>query len=262
MLRVTHGTVVYYHFKQWAQSDRIVHGVMTRLGGYSKPPWASLNLGSTVGDDPKAVRLNHRLVFQALGLDGAQPATVWQVHGSKVIYATAPPQGRPWLDHADAMITDVPGLPLIMRFADCIPILLYDPVKNVIGIAHAGWKGTIADVAGSTVRAMADKFGSNPGDIEAGIGPGIGPECYEVGEEVVAAVENAFVTTDGLITRDERGKAHFDLWAANRLALERAGVVSIEVAGICTACHTDEFYSHRAEHGRTGRFGAVIALRG
>jgi YfiH family protein len=158
------------------------------------------------------------------------------------------------------MVTDCPALPLTMRFADCTPILLYDPVRHAAGIAHAGWRGTVSGAAVSALHAMQSAFGTRPQDVQAGIGPSIGPDRYQVGEEVVEAVRRAFGTTDGLIKRADDGSAYLDLWAANRLALERVGVRQIEVAGICTATRTDEFYSHRAEAGRTGRFGVVMAL--
>jgi YfiH family protein len=158
------------------------------------------------------------------------------------------------------MVTDRPGLALTMRFADCAPILLYDPVHHAAGIAHAGWRGTVLSAAASVVETMRAAFGTRPQDVQAGIGPSIGPDRYQVGEEVAAAVQGAFEQTEGLIRRAGDGTTYLDLWAANRLALERAGVGQIEVAGLCTATRTDEFYSHRAESGRTGRFGVVLAL--
>src|SRR5262249_9448876 len=159
-----------------------------------------------------------------------------------------------------AIVTDRPGLPLSMRFADCVPVLLYDPVHPAIGLVHAGWRGTMSDVVGAAVQKMSDTFGTRPADIQAGIGPSIGPECYQVGAEVVEATCAAFGDSDGLVHHAADGSAYLDLWEANRRALERAGIRQIEISGLCTACHTDEFFSHRAEHGRTGRFGAVIAL--
>jgi hypothetical protein len=147
-----------------------------------------------------------------------------------------------------------------MRFADCAPILLYDPARHVAGIAHAGWRGTVSGAAVSALLTMQAAFGSRPADVQAGIGPCIGPDRYQVGAEVVEAVRQVFGQTEGLIRYATDGSAYLDLWATNRLALERAGVTQIEVAGICTATHTDEFFSHRAEAGRTGRFGAVVAL--
>ncbi|NLE50826.1 MAG: peptidoglycan editing factor PgeF [Chloroflexi bacterium] len=260
MQRINGAGPAHYQFDQWAQQSSVIHGVFTRLGGASDRPWDSLNLGGTVGDEPATVRENHRRMYAALGVSEARACTVWQVHSADTIVVRQRVSGRRWLARADGMVTDIPGLPLTMRFADCTPILLYDPVRHVAGIVHAGWRGTVLGAAPSAVRALQEAFGSNPVDIQAGIGPSIGPERYQVGEEVVGAVREAFGAVDGLIARASDGSAYLDLWAANRLALERAGVGQIEVAGICTATRTDEFYSHRAERGRTGRFGAVIAL--
>jgi YfiH family protein len=240
---------VYYRFEQWVDSDQFTHGIFTRLGGVSPAPWASLNVGGTVGDDQAAVRENHRLIYNALDLDGSRACTVWQVHSADTVVVKGPVPQRRWLARADGMVTDCSALPLTMRFADCTPIVLYDPVRHIAGLAHAGWRGTVRGAAVSALKTM-----------QAAIGPSIGPDRYQVGEEVVEQVQQAFGTLDGLIRRADDGSAYLNLWAANRLALERAGVTQIEVAGICTASRTDEFFSHRAEAGRTGRFGVVIAL--
>jgi purine-nucleoside/S-methyl-5'-thioadenosine phosphorylase / adenosine deaminase len=256
--RVTCGGLAYYRFEQW---PHLKHGIFTRHGGVSAAPWASLNLGGNVGDDPQAVRRNHQRMYAALDVEETRACSVWQVHSADVILADGPVRGRRWLALADAMVTDRPDTPLSMRFADCVPILFHDPVRRVIGMAHAGWRGTVQGVAASTVRAMVDAYGCQPRDIRAGIGPSIGPEHYQVGEEVVEAVVVYFGGSDGMIRRDPAdGSAYLDLWAANRVDLERAGVVQIEVAELCTATRTDEFFSHRAEQGRTGRFGAVMTL--
>jgi YfiH family protein len=259
LLRViTKDGLRYYQFESWPQ---VTHGVFTRHGGVSAAPWSSLNLGGNVGDDPKAVRRNHERMYAALGVADERACSVWQVHSADVILANGPVRGRRWLALADAMITDRANTPLSMRFADCVPLLFHDPVRGVIGMAHAGWRGTVQGVGANTIRAMAEAYGCEPRDIQVGIGPSIGPEHYQVGEEVVAAVRDYFGSEEGLIRRDPAdGTAYLDLWAANRLDLERAGVEQIEVAGICTATHTDEFFSHRAEKGQTGRFGAVISL--
>lgn len=248
--------LVYYRF----ESIPARHGIFTRAGGVSAAPWNSLNLGGNVGDDPLAVRENHRRMYAALGVNGDRASTVWQVHSADVVYAAGPVPGRRWLAAADAMMTDQPDTPLAMRFADCTPILVCDTRRGAVGMAHAGWRGTVQGISGELVRAMVEAFGSRPADLVAGIGPSIGPEHYQVGEEVVEAVKAHFGATDGLIARNpDDGTAYLDLWAANRLDLERAGVAQVEVAGLSTAAHTSEFYSHRAEKGRTGRFGAVIA---
>ena len=258
MKRVHSGDLIYYQFDLWPE---LVHGIFTRKGGTSVAPWNSLNLGGNVGDDPKAVRRNHELMYAALDLSERRACTVWQVHSADVVLVTNPVRGRRWLALADGMITDHPDTPLAMRYADCTPLLFYDPTKGVIGIAHAGWRGTVQGIARHMVKAMAQAYGCKPSNIQAGIGPSIGPDRYQVGEEVVAAVREYFGVVDGLIRRDPSdGTAYFNLWAANHLDLERAGVEQIEVAAICTAQRTDEFFSHRAEKGRTGRFGVVLSL--
>jgi YfiH family protein len=178
-----------------------------------------------------------------------------------VIVATEPNREQRWLAQADSIITDRLDTPLTMRFADCTPLFFFDPVAGIIGMAHAGWRGTVQGVGANTVRTMIETFGCKPANIQAGIGPAIGPEHYQVGEEVVEAVQNYFGTIEGLIRRNPvDGTAYLDLWAANALDLQRAGVEQIEVAGMCTVDHNDEFFSHRAEKGRTGRFGAVLSL--
>jgi hypothetical protein len=256
--RIERESLVYYHAAAWSD---VKHGIFTRLGGLSAAPWSSLNLGGNVGDDPKHVRGNHERMYAALGVRGDRACTVWQVHSADVVIAASPVQGRRWLAAADALMTDRPDIPLAMRFADCTPILICDRRRGVIGMAHAGWRGTVQGVSAALVRAMTTAYASRPSDMEALIGPSIGPDRYQVGEEVVAAVCAYFGGSDGLIRRDPAdGTAYLDLWASNRLDLERAGVEQVAVMGICTAQHTDEFFSHRAEKGRTGRFGAVMSL--
>ncbi len=261
MQKIDRGGPVYYQFDRWGDGSPIVHAVFTRLGGTSAAPWDSLNVGGTVGDDPAAVKRNFALMYDALALDGAHACTVWQVHSADAVVADEPPPGRRWLARADGIVTNRPGVPLTMRFADCVPILFYDPRRQAIGLAHAGWRGTVKQAAVSTLRTMQVAYGSDPADVQAAIGPSIGPDHYQVGPEVVEAVEQSFGPPNGLIQRAKDGSAYLNLWEANRLSLERAGVGQIEVAGICTASNVAEFYSHRAEHGRTGRFGVIIALR-
>lgn len=252
------GGLLYYRFEMWPD---LTHGIFTRRGGVSESPWNSLNLGGNLGDSPQAVRQNHELIYAALKLNSARACTVWQVHGVDTVVVKGPVRGRRWIARADAMLTDREDVPLVMRYADCTPLLFRDPVQGVIGMAHAGWRGTVSGMAANTVRAMVDIFGCNPSNIEAGIGPSIGPRRYQVGEEVVEAALAYFGTTQGLVTRDPAdGTAYFNLWEANRLDLQRVGVERVEIAELCTADNTDQFYSHRAERGRTGRFGVVMSI--
>jgi YfiH family protein len=243
--------------------SNVVQAVFTRHGGLSPEPWASLNFGGNVGDERQRVRENRFRAFDALGRPRQSMFDVWQVHSADVVIANAP---HPHLNNppefkADAILTDNPAVTLFMRFADCVPILLHDPRKGVVGVVHAGWMGTVKKVVGQTVKMMQAAYGSHPADVLAAIGPSIGPDHYEIGADVVTQVRASFNGDSSHLLRTDDGRTHFDLWAANRLTLEQAGVGQVEVAGLCTACHPEDWYSHRAQKGKTGRFGALIALR-
>ncbi len=258
MLRRTYGDAVYYQFEALAARG-VPHGVFTRLGGYSGAPYASLNVGHTVGDDDEAVEANHRLIYGALAVEPQRVVTAHQVHGHHVAAVSGQDGGRV-VPATDGLVSAEPGTMLMMRFADCLPVLLYDVRRRLAGLAHAGWRGTMEDVAGHTVRAMQAAFGCDPADLVAGLGPGIGPCCYQVGEEVIQAAAAAFPASAGLVRQQDDGTYHFDLAGANLWQLRRAGVAQCEVAPFCTACDVAEFYSHRAEAGRTGRFAALLGL--
>lgn len=249
----------YFQFESF-QHPSLQHAIVTRQGGVSPRPWASLNLGGTVGDHPTRVGVNLERAMQATELRTESLFQVWQVHSAEVARADAPKLGQSSIK-ADAIVTNRPGVTLLMRFADCVPILVFDPIREAIGIAHAGWLGTIRGVAASLVSTMAREFGSDPGDLIAGIGPSIGPDHYPVGPDVAAQVESSFGTATSEHLRRLNGQLILDLWSANRWQLESAGIRAVEVSGICTACHLNDWYSHRGEHGQTGRFGAAVALR-
>jgi len=237
------------------------HAVFTRHGGISPEPWGSLNVGGTVGDDLERVKKNRVLSFEAMSCAPESIFDVWQIHSADVVCANAPrPVGESYRQ-ADVILTDKPSVTLFMRFADCVPIMVHDPRNGVIGIAHAGWIGTLRDVATTTIRAMQKNYGSNPADVIACIGPSIGPDHYEIGADVILQVMQTFGDESEALLASHKGKIHFNLWETNRRLLERAGVGQIEISGICTACHTDDWFSHRAEKGRTGRFGALISLQ-
>ncbi len=258
MLRTQTGSLVYYQFKSLLQPN-LVHGVFTRHGGLSPDPWRSLNLGGTVGDDPARVAENHQRLFSALDRPVSSVFDVWQVHSADVVVADGPRNDRAHTK-GDIILTNDPGVTLLMRFADCVPILLYDPLRRAIGIAHAGWLGTVRRAAEVTVQAMVRTFQSDPADILVGLGPSIGPDHYKVGAEVIEQFEASFgrEASRHLAYRD--GRTYLDLWSANQALLQGQGVEHIEIAKICTVCHIKDWYSHRSEGGKTGRFGAVIAL--
>jgi polyphenol oxidase len=254
----SNGEIRYFQSEQLGRG--IIHAFITRRGGVSPRPWNSLNLGGTVGDDLESVRENRRLALEALGRDPQSVFDVWQVHGVDVAFAETPRSLQTPHLQADAILTDRPGLTLLMRFADCVPILLHDPLRKVVGIVHAGWMGTVCGTVKFAVEAMQKRYGSNPEDILAVIGPSIGPDHYEVGPDVVNKIQQAFENSASSLLTRENNSMKFDLWSANRLLLEQAGVCNIEVTGLCTACATQDWYSHRAEKGCTGRFGVMIAL--
>jgi YfiH family protein len=147
----------------------------------------------------------------------------------------------------------------MLRFADCVPLVFYDGRRRVIGLAHSGWRGLPAGVVPATIGRMVEAFGCDPADIWAGVGPSIGPCCYEVGSEVVKQV--AVVGDSRQLFHRVDGRLHLDLWTAVESQLIEAGVGQIEMAQMCTSCDTEDWFSHRAERGRTGRFGVVIGLR-
>lgn len=236
---------------------RIVHGVTTRAGGVSIGPYSSLNLGMSVGDDPAAVEENRARLALSLGHDAEHLITTPQVHGNTVLHVTAETAPTALQTRADILVTDRPGFLIMQRYADCVPILLWHAERDVVSVAHAGWRGTALDVSGTAVAAVGTLAGDRRG-IRAAIGPSIGPCCFEVGEEVVAAFpEHADTLTPG-----PRGKPHVDLWEINRRQLEAAGVAedAIEVSRICTRCQAETFFSHRAMGYPAGRFGAAIGL--
>jgi YfiH family protein len=260
------GGLPVYRFEQLNGDPALVHAVFTRQGGVSAPPYKSLNLGHTVGDDSVAIEVNHDRVYRAMGTTRSQAVTCHLTHSADVLLVTAADKGRV-VGQGDAMITADAGVYLSMRFADCAPILLHDPVRRAVGLAHAGWRGTVKNVSKSVVQAMVDRLGCSPQNITAVIGPAIGPCCYQVGNDVIKAVEAIFPqmspsdSSKQLFSRRNERHAYFDLWETNRQQLKTVGVGQTVVSGLCTACHTDHFFSHRAERGKTGRFGVVIGYR-
>jgi YfiH family protein len=260
MIRDNTDGVPYYTFEGLAAHGELVHAVFTRLGGVSAPPYDTLNVGHSVGDDHDDVEANHRLVYETLGISGADVVTARQVHSNRVAVVDTKDAGRV-VPETDALVTTVPGVFLLLRFADCLPVFVYDPEKQVVGIGHAGWRGTAATLAQQLIRTMTECFGSDPAQLIASLGPAIGPCCYQVGEEVVEAVAPALQDRSKAIQHRGDGAFSLDLWEANRQHLLSQGVRTVETSHICTACHAGEFFSHRADRGITGRFAAIIGMR-
>ena len=237
-----------YRFDLLAPFPNLVHGISDRT------------LGSVFPEETEG----RRRFAAALGVTPDSFVPTRQVHGSDVVrvpgsrYARQVRQGG-----VDALVTTVPGLHLLGFFADCVPILAYDPTRRAVGLAHAGWRGTLLGIAERLAQEMAEGAGSDPADLYIGVGPSIGPCCYEVGGEVLTGVRKAIPDPEALLRPARPGHAYLDLWETNRRALLRAGVrpERIEVARLCTACQVERFFSYRREGARKGLFGAAIGLR-
>ena len=258
-----------FRFASFAAAPGVRHGITGRAAAL----WREGDISYATGGDPAAVFANRERWAASIGVDAAASVAVRQVHGNTVDIVTADARGRgarsldtATVPAADALLTDARDTPLLLAFADCTPLLFHDPHRGVVGLAHAGWRGTVADIAGETVRALVRHYGSDPARIIVGIGPAIGPCCYQVDTPVIAAWE-ALGVADAAVAREVapqggRRQWRFDLALANRRLLERAGITPdhIEDAACCTACHVAAYPSHRAEAGRAGRFAALIAL--
>ncbi|HUU41074.1 MAG TPA: peptidoglycan editing factor PgeF [Desulfatiglandales bacterium] len=256
-------------FKNLLRHRKIKHFVSTRTGGISKPPYNSLNLGFHVGDNPEDVLNNRKRLSSALKIPLNQFTTAGQIHSDKVSIISEGSRGKGGTNHkdaidgADAMVTNVADICLIVLVADCVPILFFDPQKEVVGIAHAGWRGTLKCIAKNTVRTMETAFGSLTKDIIVGIGPSIGPCCYKVGPEVISQVRGVFhAANEYIVNESGDGTGYLDLQKANLKQLLHAGIEkkNIETASICTCHNPDLFFSYRHQKGYTGRFGAGIFL--
>lgn len=247
----------------------VAHGFSTRLGGVSKGYFSSLNLGHTRGDDPAAVRENYRRFCAATGAGEVKKLVLsHQIHKDHIRICTLADAGK-GLDRerdydADGLMTDVPGLPLVIFSADCIPILFYDPVRKAVAACHAGWRGTAQAIAQKTVAQMGAVYGSRPEDIRAAIGPGIGPCCFvthnDVTDAMIAAFGDLAKTYVNRIPNTDQ--FHVDLKGINAALLCASGVEHIDVSDTCTGCHQDKFWSHRFVGAERGSMAAVVMVRG
>ena len=219
----------------------------TRIGGVSEGPYSSLNLGRMSGDDVERVDENRRLMCNAVGADLEKLALNYQVHSARVLHAVPAMRG----EHADGLWADEPGQPILAMSADCLPIVLAraGARQPAVAVLHAGWRGLLAGI----VEAGAQALGGGP--LTAAIGPGIGPCCYEVGEEVAAPFRERF--GDDVVR-----ERHLDLWTSAERALRAAGVDRVDRFDRCTACEPETFFSHRRDAGRTGRQGVIAYVAG
>jgi len=237
------------------------HGISTRIGGRSRGELGTLNLSIKVDDSPEYLQFNRRNFFEAVGVRQDNVVSTGQVHGCHVAVVDPADAGKR-LEATDALVTGTPGLGLLLFFADCVPLLFFDPVRKVIGLSHAGWRGTFQSIGPRTIAVMQHTFGTDPSDCVVGIGPSIGPDDYEVDRPVMDEIGNVWANTEAFSRRT--GDEHWllDLWEWNRRQLVEAGIRpgNIHISGISTMQQPEMFFSHRASLGKAGRFGVLVEL--
>ena len=249
--------VPYFVFTPFLELPFIQHGFSTRFGGVSQGEFSSMNLSYERGDNPEAVDENYHRICKAMGTSVEKLVFSQQVHDTKVVRVKEP--GR-YLKGIDGMVTNVPDLVLTTSYADCVPLFFVDPQKKAIGLSHSGWRGTCGEIGRITVEKMQEEFNSNPEDIIAVIGPSICDTCYEVSKEVAEQFpqETYWQKKDS-----EKGKYQLNLWEANRIILERAGLLkrNIFISGVCTCCNSQLLFSHRATNGKRGNLNAFLNIK-
>ena len=262
---ITQNNNIWYGTFPALEGAGFVNACSCRLHGESDVVEGTLNLALHVGDDVEKVLRNRKAFAEAVGVDANRFTTCQQVHGSKVVQVTKELVGSGAKDFTntvadtDALITNLPDVPLMLFYADCVPVLLADLETGAIGLAHAGWRGTVANIGAKTLATMGEAFGTKPENVLAAIGPSIGACCYEVDDFVrdqASGYEEFFAPKGG-------GKYQLDLWGMNAKQLQDGGVLTenITVAGICTNDNVELFCSYRAEQGKTGRMGVCLCAR-
>ena len=261
------GELEYLVFPKLEETGVVEHLFTTRTGGVSSGIYSTMNLSFSRGDDPECVRKNYRRIGEVLGTDPEHMVASKQTHTTNIRLATEADLGNgitgpSAYDDVDGLATDIPGIALATFYADCVPLYFVDPVKKAIGLAHSGWRGTVAGMGACMVQFMREHFHSDPKDLIAAIGPSICVDCYEVSEEVAEQFREGF-PEDVLQPDRAEGKYQLDLWKANESILLKAGILPehLTVTDVCT-CHNPEYlFSHRASHGQRGNLAAFLMLK-
>lgn len=263
-------TVPFLEYPMLRKTGLVYHGFSTRLGGVSEGCYASMNLSFDRGDDPEAVRENFRRIGNAIGVNVEDMVMSKQTHTTNVRVVTEEDRGkgvvkeRDYTD-VDGLVTDVRGICLVTSYADCVPLYFVDPVRNAIGLSHSGWRGTVGKIGKKTVELMTERFGSDPSDILACVGPSVCVDCYEVSEDVVEKVREAFAPAlwNRLFYKKDNGKYQLDLWKTNEAIFLEAGILPehIAVTNVCTHCNSRILYSHRTQGDKRGNLCAFLALK-
>lgn len=259
------GKLEFLTFPSLEATGIVKHLFTTRLGGVSEGEFSSMNLSFTRGDRAGNVAENYRRIGEALGCVPEDMVASHQTHTTNIRKVSLEDRGKGITrsrdyEDIDGLMTDVSGIVLVTYFADCVPLFFVDAAHRAIGLAHSGWRGTVAGMGACMVRAMEAAYGTRPKELSVAIGPSICAGCYEVGEDVAGQ----FGGFPGVVTPGRvKGKYQLDLWEANRQNLLSAGVKSekIAVTDICTCCNDSYLFSHRASRGRRGNMGAFLGLK-
>lgn len=262
------GGIPLLKFRLLEQLGMIRHGITTRAGGVSQGMFSTLNLSYTRGDDKFAVDENYHRTAISLHAEVGDFVLTDQTHTVHIRKVTRQDCGKGILTERnykdiDGLITNEPGIVLAAFFADCVPLLFADPVHEAIGVSHSGWRGTVMRMGLKTVHAMQEAYGSRPEELVCAIGPSICQSCYEVGKDVAERFMEEFPGAgEELCAPGAEGKFQLNLWKANELVLEEAGILKehLAVTNICTCCNPKLLFSHRASHGKRGNFGAFIKI--
>lgn len=260
MIEQNSGNIKLLKFQNLLNQKESIHFSSTRIGGGSKGILSTLNLGYTVDDNPKLVTKNIELLQNSIGLKNSKIVFPNQTHSNNVGIVE---NDQDTFSDTDALVTNKPGICIAVRTADCVPILLLDPVHKVVAAVHSGWKGTIKKISQVTIETMQQQFGTNPHDIVASIGPSIGSDVYEVGYEVVEQFNNEFGKNVVIVPRPNSNKGLLNLWKANKLILLESGVQenNIEIAELCTYSNPKLFYSARRDSVKCGRLASGIMIK-
>ncbi len=258
----------YLTIPSFEETGLVKHCFTTRLGGVSEGIYETLNTSLKKEDHKENVYRNLERVCAAVDIDYRRLVASDQTHEDHIHVVTEADLGKGIIRGSDirgvdALITNVPGIPLITFYADCVPLFFLDMEHQAVGLAHAGWKSTVLKIGQKTLDRMASCYGTKPESCLAGIGPSIEKDCFEVREDTVSLFKTHFDNWQAFIEQADETHYHIDLWEANRMTLLEAGVreENITFSGFCTSCREDLFYSHRRDKGRTGSLSAIIELR-
>lgn len=245
-----------------AENIQTPHCFTTRYGGVSQGEFASMNIGTHRGDTPENVLRNYQILGYALGFDVEKLVLTKQTHTDVVRLVTEKDWGtgltKGEFPPCDGLVTNTPGTALVIFTADCTPILLWDRVTGAVGAAHAGWRGTAAQIGAKTLEKMVEAFGCAPQNICAAIGPNIGQCCFETDGDVPAAMKKSFGAEADTYIRQAGDKYYVNLKGLNALSLQRAGVGQIDISGECTMCNPAKYWSARVHGSSRGSQGAII----